>query len=670
MHRPLLKFIFYFALSIVLLLATTLDFPYKLQNSPSATAQQTYLNTQSFLTASAINKKTINELPKSAYVFYKKGNGVWSTGKGPDRPAKVGEKIINRKGLRIAGDKSSTANLGFYDQADQAISGYRAVAGASRFRAQYYYPCAGKGPFAIEWRSGRAGKGCPEVSVGKLALIGPAAKSKGIKPSSEALMNDTPSSLEGASVAQGQFCSVVAPSNGRIWKVQTASATEAVDVCQKPLDDCQKEAGEACLITNLGGWRKYDPTTIRLNLLLQCADRKPYYKPIIGRSIYERDVYKFEKELGKQAEDEKAEFCVFSIYSYDQVLVSPNSDQRTIVLTEPTEDGYLVHDLVGTVTIRGSENLLSEKPIELKPGESYRFIEKTGQVKIECLSEGERKVILDSAIVKELLNSDHWSEEIQPQIVASQKALTKQFYQPPAIAVEPLKGGIKGWKATIDLTKPNVLLSINPSVGNLGSSAQQKKRAVVMGGLYQNKDRTQLASGFRLISQRKYISPGEQWGKRYTVLGLDQKNQPEIATQTDGADARWDQYHFAIQAGPRLVRSGKAAISNESAAKEGFKNLVANNFVLSRTSRSSLGYSADKTKLYYVVADNLSLPEFAKVLASDEIGAYEAMALDGGNGPALAYNGVVKKPTEANQPYFIIANQTGASGTTSGLGCQ
>jgi len=128
------------------------------------------------------------------------------------------------------------------------------------------------------------------------------------------------------------------------------------------------------------------------------------------------------------------------------------------------------------------------------------------------------------------------------------------------------------------------------------------------------------------------------------------------------------------------VRGGKATVTTESVIREGHcslagrdpkdcKSVIGEDQVMISARRSAIGYSRDKTKLYYVVANILSLPDFAKVLASDKVGVYEAMALDGGNGPALAYNGSVKEPPGASQPYFILAKQT-TSETKTRQGCK
>jgi hypothetical protein len=660
MPRSIVKFILLAVLGVVLSIATLISF-----ESGKGNATVMPSDSPPTVVASQTANKSLSQIPESVFVMKTKGDRLWTIGGGPERPARQGYKILYNNGLGIEGDKVSGAHLGFYSKKNQQIPGRIATAGFRSFSSEYYYPCEMKGPFFIRWEAASVGRDCKEVRYSESGKPTPVSPPNS-KQTSQPPKFSPPASWVGASVNRDQYCSAASPSG--IWAVHLAPTTDDPSItCQNALNQCTEAAPDTCVVTSRGDWRDYDPKAIKLNLLLQCADNRQYYHQITGRGIYDRDVYAFEQKLEEQAKQDAAQFCVFNVYSSAQVLISPSSDQPTIIFADTTNEGFVIHDLVGTVTIRGSENLTTEKPIELKPGESYRFLKKTSQVKVECLSDAERKAILDLAIAKEFLTVSNWEPEIQPQIVASQKSISQQFYQPSAVSVTSFTiGGTKVWKATVDLTQPGLNLAIerNPG-GSFAAYAKNRSNSLVMGGIHRS-------GNWYLISGGKFISRGEQWGQRYTVLGLTKDKRLEMITRSDNPNLQpdWNQYEFAVQSGPRLVRNGKAGVSNASAKREGHDSLVARGLVGSGSRRAAIGYSQDKTKLYYVIADDATLPNFAQILASEQIGCYDAMNLDGGDGPALAHNGSVKEaPGGQVQPFFILASQKKSTNTTTRSNC-
>lgn len=648
MHQSILRFIALIGLGVIICLSTALILPSNFLGSISAIAQQ-----PTKAVNISINLK--KQIPQAVIVNSLSGKGIVTIGENKQLPAQVNVEIVRNRILGIPGSekKSIGSNLGFLNEFKERIKGFIAAAGFSTVSSEYHYPCLTRGNFVIGWSSGLAPGGCPEVQyspTGKPTKVGP--KSLLAKELFEA-----PNPQQGVRQYWGQFCSVAAVS-GNHWKIKLDNFdSNKEDICQQALVECQDKAKEKCFVTSRGDWRDFDTKLTNLNLLLRCEDNKQFYHQVIGARLEERNIYAFANQLEQQAISQEAKLCIFNIYSDQQVLISPSSNQRTLVHADSTEDGYVINDLVGTVTIRASENLEKEKPIELKPGESYRFRSSPKRGGKEPLTATECKSIVNLPIVKEFLDSNKWHEEIKPEIPQYQKALNEQFYQPLPTSASQLKGG-EGWIATIDLSRPGTSLAVERNPGSsFDSYVNNRKSSVVMGGIYR-------IGKWNLKSGGKYISRGEQWGRRYTVLGLDKNNQLEIVTQTDpNAQPRWDQYQFAVQAGPRLVRGGTPTITSSSAMTEGHKL----NITIS-TRRSGLGISKDGKKLYYVVASGASLRRLAEIMVSN--GSYEAMALDGGNGPALGYNGSVKELPGETQPFFILANQTRVSGGAVARGCQ
>jgi len=93
---------------------------------------------------------------------------------------------------------------------------------------------------------------------------------------------------------------------------------------------------------------------------------------------------------------------------------------------------------------------------------------------------------------------------------------------------------------------------------------------------------------------------------------------------------KWSDYKAGLAAGPRLVHKGKIALDPVA---DGFSERS----LTIKAWRSGVGKTA-KNKLLFVVAEkSITLDEFAKIML--ELGAVEAMNLDGGGACALYHNG-------------------------------
>ncbi|PKL86669.1 MAG: hypothetical protein CVV22_00850 [Ignavibacteriae bacterium HGW-Ignavibacteriae-1] len=100
------------------------------------------------------------------------------------------------------------------------------------------------------------------------------------------------------------------------------------------------------------------------------------------------------------------------------------------------------------------------------------------------------------------------------------------------------------------------------------------------------------------------------------------------------------QFRNGLTATPRLVREGKA---QHEALKEGSKG---KRFINRALSRTAVGYSKDKTKLYLVTVQTTSRSNFVKganlanmAIIMKSLGCYEAMNLDGGGSTVMVIDG-------------------------------
>nr|MDZ8056832.1 phosphodiester glycosidase family protein [Nostoc sp. EkiNYC01] len=431
------------------------------------------------------------------------------------------------------------------------------------------------------------------------------------------------------------------------------------NVCEKALKTCQSTE-KTCSIVNHGKWISTSQRPI--NLTLNCADRdKPYSRRGTGQQVS-----RLKQELEQEAKGAKS--CIFNIYSDGDVLISPDEQQRTLIHTNSTDDGFVIDGLAGEVKITQLGD--PQKPanvITLKARQRYEYRFPQPRNQLRNLTNDEKKQVYEEPVVQEFLKCNNWerwnrdnkewAKEICNELNQYRQALNLQFYRPSAVNVEAVRfdNGIEVLKATVDLTKSGVLVSLGNDEGkgisnsNFNRFLQKNNPVLAMGGVYK-------LGNWNLRSQGKTLSTGTQ--SLYTVLVLNSKNQPDMITLTDaGSQLQFEQYLFVLQAGPRLVRQGKATVTKISTETEGHTNLA--EIFENRSRRAGIGFSQDKTKLYYVTSTGnsrgLSLRELAEVMASEKIGCWNAMNLDGGDGPALAHDGFVKEPAGLQaQPYLIL----------------
>lgn len=103
-----------------------------------------------------------------------------------------------------------------------------------------------------------------------------------------------------------------------------------------------------------------------------------------------------------------------------------------------------------------------------------------------------------------------------------------------------------------------------------------------------------------------------------------------LATRYGGSSNDWSQYETVMRGGPRLVQDGRVMMTARS---EGFRSLP----ISARRTRTAVGLTRDNHLQFVAVRQGITLWELAKVMKA--LGAYQAVALDGGTSTAMYFAG-------------------------------
>lgn len=119
-----------------------------------------------------------------------------------------------------------------------------------------------------------------------------------------------------------------------------------------------------------------------------------------------------------------------------------------------------------------------------------------------------------------------------------------------------------------------------------------------------------------------------------------------------GRHVDWSGTKFAISAGPTLLVDGQKAIAP---ASEGFTDPGLYGYRM----RAAMGVTAENTLLLLTTLRPVSLHELASIF--QELGAVEAVNLDGGSSTALAYNGAIKSRPSRRLTNLIAVYEAGSA---------
>ena len=129
-----------------------------------------------------------------------------------------------------------------------------------------------------------------------------------------------------------------------------------------------------------------------------------------------------------------------------------------------------------------------------------------------------------------------------------------------------------------------------------------------------------------------------------SVLKIDQDGKARVSSLQGklGRHVDWSGTKFAISAGPTLLVDGQESIAP---ASEGFRDPGLYGYRM----RAAMGVTRDNKLLLLTTGRPVSLHELASIFK--ELGAVDAVNLDGGSSTALAYDGSV-----LSRPYRSLTN--------------
>lgn len=233
----------------------------------------------------------------------------------------------------------------------------------------------------------------------------------------------------------------------------------------------------------------------------------------------------------------------------------------------------------------------------------------------------------------------------------------------PAAAVDTQRRSLQGIAfhlTTIDLSQPETLVTIglandapqaNTPQRSYGDEpfpqiVRRMQAAVVANGTFFNTAATHRDVMGNMVGAGRFLRYFG-WETRGTTLSLRQNQQPEMITPNlENQTREWSEYWFSLTCGPRLVTAGQVSVTAERVRAEGFTTAHLVN-PQAAAGRSAIGFSQDgKTLLMVAFIDAVSLRRAAEILR--ELGAYQAMNLDGGASVALASRGNIVYPAGRN----------------------
>jgi hypothetical protein len=131
-----------------------------------------------------------------------------------------------------------------------------------------------------------------------------------------------------------------------------------------------------------------------------------------------------------------------------------------------------------------------------------------------------------------------------------------------------------------------------------------------------------------------------------TGVCITQQNTVEFIPMTRAKDTKWTRYPCVLRTGPRLVQDG---VANVEPWREGFRDRA----LFRPAIRSALGMTRSNKLLLVTVTRPIYLGKLARIMR--ELGAVDAVNLDGGSSTALSYRGrVITHPSRRLTNLFLV----------------
>jgi hypothetical protein len=196
------------------------------------------------------------------------------------------------------------------------------------------------------------------------------------------------------------------------------------------------------------------------------------------------------------------------------------------------------------------------------------------------------------------------------------------------------KGYVQGIGINVieaDLSDPEVRVGAMVARGGIGASERfsqmvnrARPAAAITGTFFGIRNR--LPTGDLVINGQPVFR-----GFIGTAVAITEGNVVSfVSTQYKDQSIDWSLFDTVIRGGPRLVEQGQVALQ---ARGEGFRTLA----VAEKRTRTAVGLTRDNHLQFVAVRQAISLWDLAKVMKG--IGAYHAVALDGGTSTAMYFAG-------------------------------
>jgi exopolysaccharide biosynthesis protein len=138
-------------------------------------------------------------------------------------------------------------------------------------------------------------------------------------------------------------------------------------------------------------------------------------------------------------------------------------------------------------------------------------------------------------------------------------------------------------------------------------------------------------------------------GRAGTGLAITRDNTACLIPRQQGRQSSWADYETVICSGPSLVRGGRIVLDPKA---EGFTSGA--HFRLA--SRTAVGITAHNKLLLAAVSKPIHLGRMARIMK--ELGAVEAISLDGGSSAALSYGNSVIIPPARRLTHVLAVYST------------
>lgn len=213
--------------------------------------------------------------------------------------------------------------------------------------------------------------------------------------------------------------------------------------------------------------------------------------------------------------------------------------------------------------------------------------------------------------------------------------------RPPAQLIRRAVGGIPVQMVRVDLRHRGVLVSpILPRWGlggaglQVGTLARQSGAIAVINGSYFH-PQSYVPAGDLVVHGQQLAS-----GRIPAALAITPDNRAQISSVYGQS---WRGMESVIASGPQLVRGG--------VVQSRYSGVFRDPAVFAPAQRSAIGLQSSRDLLLVTTSAQLSVPQMARVMA--QLGARDALLLDGGSSTGLAWNGYAIKESVRGVAYGI-----------------